>query len=202
MIKGDPDGHFFEDNREFRFITECRRLIEDYGEIQAGKYMWAIWIVYHPDSAIFDMSIEDKVEWVKLEYLKDSSFDWPMPNYEPPPEPEPKKRKKKGEEDIFDVDMLFEDTAVHKAFADVVKVFPHISMSAEERNYYEMVALNEMCIKSAMHLNAKDCAAALTNIARASVELDKIKAKYITWRDATTQTGGQVQSGWAFRKKK
>lgn len=201
MIKGDPEGHFFEDNREFRYIPECKELIREYGELQAGKYMWAIWMVHHPGSSIFDMSVEDKIEWVKSEYLEDVDFDWPMREFVPEPEP-PKRGRKKKDEDEFEMDLMFENTCVHQAFFNVVQVFGLISMSIEERNYYDLVTLNDECIREARSLNAKDKAAALTNIARASAEIDKVKAKYLSWRESVTQTGGQVQSGGASRRKK
>src|SRR5688572_20386681 len=173
MIHGTPDDPFFEKNHAFKYITECDALIELYGEERAGKYMWAIWLVHHPASEIFELDPEDKIEWAKLNYLKDPEFEWPSmePVMLKPPKKKPAKRgrKKKGLDDEFnddevaednfeididltdkkfkgfkDGDLMFIETGVHIAFLDVIKVFPQIAMSIEERSYYGLVRLRDI----------------------------------------------------------
>jgi hypothetical protein len=77
MINGKPNlGGFFEHNNEFRYIPEVTALILTFGEEKADRYMWGLWMVYHPDSALFDMPMKDKCDTVATSYLKEADFDW------------------------------------------------------------------------------------------------------------------------------
>lgn len=81
LIKGDPDrDDFFEVNREMRYVDGVMELVADYGVERAGRMMWAVWMVYHPASAIYDMRLEDKCDKVAHNYLEDPDFDWSVLN--------------------------------------------------------------------------------------------------------------------------
>ena len=76
MIKGGPNEAYFEANDGHRYVPEISQLIEKYGEAKAGRYMWAIYLVYHPKSDLFDLPLEDRLEWVSQEYVGDLVMDW------------------------------------------------------------------------------------------------------------------------------
>ena len=38
--------------------------------------MWAMCLVYHPDSDIFEQALDQKIAWVTTTYLKEKVFDW------------------------------------------------------------------------------------------------------------------------------
>lgn len=77
MIKGRPDqGKFFDFNPEMVYVTEIGELIEMVGMDRADRYMWALWLVYHPESSLFEKKLEDKLGWVVKNYLKEDSFKW------------------------------------------------------------------------------------------------------------------------------
>jgi len=233
MIHGTPEDLFFDKNGAFRYITEVAALIELYGEERAGRYMWAIWLVHHPASEIFELEPEDKIEWVKLTYLKEPDFEWPGEQavLTKPPKKKPAKRgrpKKKGLDDDFDDeeieednftididlddkkfkgfkdgDLMFVETGVHLAFVDVIKIFPRIAMSIEERSYYGLVRLRDIAMYRSEFLNGKDLAAAIRQIAGANSDLDKMKSQYLTWKeDGGGKSSGDIQSGWGSTHKR
>lgn len=78
MINGQPDQgqDFFEQNPALRYVPEFAELIDKVGEARAGKLVWAVWLILHPDSGIRDMPEPVKREWVAEKYLGDAGFDW------------------------------------------------------------------------------------------------------------------------------
>ena len=230
MIYGTPEEDFFEHNRDLIVVPEVKKLVDVYGRELAGKYMWAIWYVCHPGSTIFELDPVDKIEWVKLTYLEDPDFEWPEKKivvHVKPPKKKGRGRKKKeedfdeddielefddnGEIDLArmeltgyrDTDLMFELTGVHKEFFDVIEIFPRIAMSVEERSYYGLVKLRDLAMVRAEYLNGKDMSSAIRQIAGANADLDKMKEKYLSWKnDQGNKTGGDVQSGWASTRKK
>lgn len=76
MIYGKPnEGKFFKFNNEHRYIPEIAALIKEYGEDNVDTWMWAIYIMYHPDSSIYNMSRDDQEEWI-LNWMEVESFDF------------------------------------------------------------------------------------------------------------------------------
>lgn len=240
MIYGNPDGNFFDDNRDLIVVPEVRALVDVYGSNLAGRYMWAIWYVHHPSSTIFELDPQDKIEWVKQTYLEDPDFEWPEKKIVVKVRPKrgkkkPAKKGRKGKtavDEFFDeeeemgvevemnddgeidiermkltgfndTDLMFELTGVHREFYDVIEVFPRIAMSIEERSYYGLVNLRDLAMERAKWLNGKDMAAAIRQIAGANADLEKMKEKYLSWKnDQGSKSGGDVQSGWASTRKK
>lgn len=76
MINGKPtDGNFFDLNTEHQIIPEIAALIRSHGEEAASYILWSIWYVHHPDSSIFDMKLEEKQHWVRLNYCKGMNWE-------------------------------------------------------------------------------------------------------------------------------
>lgn len=227
MIKGTPDdGKFFDLNRDFKIIPEFAALIAVYGLETADQYCWAIWYVHHPSSSIFELDPADKIEWVKETYLNDPDFEWPEKEIKIEVKPRKKGRpKKKGKKDMGvefdddeeednidmaqlnlvgfkDTDLMFELTGVHREFYAVIEIFPLVAMSIEERDYYMLVRLRHMAMMRAEYLNGKDMASAIKQLASSSPDLDKMKTRYLSWKESGVKSGGEVQSGGASRRKK
>ena len=77
MINGKPaDGRFFDLNKDLRYVLEFSDLISAYGEEMAGRIVWAIYLIYHPDSEFYDMSPDDKVRKVEEKFLEDKFVQW------------------------------------------------------------------------------------------------------------------------------
>lgn len=232
MIYGDPEDDFFEMNNAFRYITEVKALIDEFGEYRAGRLMWAIWLYCHPSSEIFEMDSEDKIEWIKLNYLKIPEFIWPERKIIVKKKPEPKRRGRKsdedydedemdgiefdgnGDDDEFDIDKVRitvgykdKDLEVNQVidnvnFYNAMEAFPTYSMSVEELDYYRLVRLRNLAATRAEYLNGKDMAAAIKQLASSSPDLDKMKSRYLTYKDSQAKSSGDVQSGGASRRKK
>ena len=226
MFYGTTEDEFFDKNPEHKYVPQVAALIEAYGKEKAGRYMWAIWLVHHPGSSLFEMAPEDKIEWVKATYLNDPDFEWPDKKITIVKPEKKKPKKKKGlddeyddeeiEDDDFEIDindrkfrgvkdkdLLFEETGTHQAFYDVIEIFPLIAMSFEERDYYGLVRLRDLARMRAEYLNGKDMAAAVKQLASSSPDLDRMKAKYLTWQESgSARSSGEIQSGWGASLKK
>lgn len=205
-IKGTPEGNFFEDNRDLRYVPQFADLIREHGEILAGKYVWAIWLVHSPRSDLFDMAMEDKIEWVKEEYLEDPGFKWPQEReYVGLPEPPKKKGGRKAkDDDDFEIYEILKKAALAAGnvnFYECILVFPKVAMEAEERDYYDLRTLHEESIRDAKLLGPKDKSAAVRQIAASSDQLDKMKAKYLSYRESAVRSSGETQSGGISKMK-
>ncbi len=111
MINGKPaDGPFFELNKDLRYVPEFSDLISAYGEEKAGRYMWAIYLIYHPDSELFDMSPDDKVKTVQEGYLKETFVQWKL--FIPAIDVFPKVAMTRGARMYYDACMLYEESMV------------------------------------------------------------------------------------------
>lgn len=68
MIAGNPGLDFFEQNPTLAYKTEARKLIEEYGDETASKVAWAVYMVEHPESPLFKIPLDERIEEVKLNY--------------------------------------------------------------------------------------------------------------------------------------
>lgn len=68
MIVGNPGIDFFDQNPVLRYKTEFAELIQEYGQKEASKIAWAVYMVEHPDSPLFRIPIDERVEEVKVNY--------------------------------------------------------------------------------------------------------------------------------------
>lgn len=234
MIKGRPGENFWEQNWGLRYVTEVGAMIDEYGEDDAGEYMWAIWLYCHPSSDIFEADPKDKIEWIKLNHLKDEEFVWPEREifYVPPkPKRKPARKRRKKDEDfddeeeldgvemdedeaIIDIDRIkltvgfkekdlgWRDPVDNNVFYRALIAFPKYAMSVEEQDYYGLVRLRQMSRERAEWLNGKDMAAVVKQLASSSPDLDKMKSRYLSWKEQQVNSSGDVQSGGASRRKK
>ena len=81
IVKGDPDKDFFEQNPELKFHNFGYKLIEDFGEKDAGIVMWAIYLSEDPDSTLYQsmLSQEERRDMIQKTYLNKKNlkrFDW------------------------------------------------------------------------------------------------------------------------------
>lgn len=77
MIQGKPDqGKFFDFNPDMIYVTEIGELVERVGMDNADRYMWAIYLVYHPESSLFETALAHRMEWTVKNYLKELDFKW------------------------------------------------------------------------------------------------------------------------------
>jgi hypothetical protein len=77
MIKGKPDqGKFFDFNPDMIYVTEIGELVSRVGMEIADRYMWAVYLVYHPESSLFLTALSHRLEWVQKNYLKEHDFKW------------------------------------------------------------------------------------------------------------------------------
>lgn len=76
-IQGDPEKDFFEQNPEVQYIEDFRKLIDEEGSRErASRVMWAMYLVYDPNSDWYNMSTPEKKELARDNYLKDKEFDF------------------------------------------------------------------------------------------------------------------------------
>lgn len=233
MIKGLPEDDFWEHNWALRYVTEVADLIAAHGEEKAGRYMWAIWLFCSPRSDLFELEPEDKIEAIKMNYLKEPDFYWPEREVFVKPKKKPAKRKPKKDDDFddddeemdgvemddddeeeFDIDKIkltigfkekdldFKEVDLNIEFYRAMQAFPVYAMSVEEADYYGLVRLRQMARARAEWLNGKDMASAIKALSSSSPDMDKMKARYLTWKEQETRSGGDVQSGGASRRKK
>jgi len=59
----------FKDNPGIELLDISQNLIQSYGEKRASKYFWALYLVYHPESSIFDLATDQKKDKVMAQYL-------------------------------------------------------------------------------------------------------------------------------------
>jgi hypothetical protein len=77
FVKGSPTvDRFFDVNVELKIITEFKSLIEDRGEEEAGKIMWAIYMSEDPASALVGMDPAERRSNISKNYLMNENFDW------------------------------------------------------------------------------------------------------------------------------
>lgn len=230
MIRGTPEDDFFEMNNAFRYITEVKALIDAFDEYRAGRLMWAIWLFCHPSSEIFEADDQDKIEWIKLNYLNLPEFVWPERKIvaKKKPKKESKRGRKdedfdeddidgleyegNGDDDELDLDKIkitvgYKDKDLEVKyvvdnieFYNAMEAFPSYAMSIEELDYYRLVRLRNLAAQRSEYLNGKDMAAAIKQLASSSPDLDKMKARYLSWKEEQTRTGGEVQSGGASKR--
>ena len=68
MIAGNPGLDFFDQNPILRYKTECVQIIKDVGAERASKIAWAVYMVEHPDSPLFRIPFDERVEEVDQNY--------------------------------------------------------------------------------------------------------------------------------------
>lgn len=71
MIAGDPAGDFFEQNPTLKYKSEFVDLIVSHGPERASRIAWAVWMVESPDSPMFRIPIDERIEEVAKNYEVD-----------------------------------------------------------------------------------------------------------------------------------
>ena len=71
MVVGNPGLDFFEQNGALLYVTEFADLITEYGRDKASKVAWAVYMVEDPNSPLFNVPIQDRIEEVRINYQID-----------------------------------------------------------------------------------------------------------------------------------
>jgi hypothetical protein len=76
VLEGSTDDNVFEKNPGIEFLKISEDLIRIYGKNKASKVFWSLYMVYHPESKIFNSKIDDKIEGIGKNYLKLSEEEY------------------------------------------------------------------------------------------------------------------------------
>lgn len=112
LVTGNSDKPFFEQNPDIKYFPEVNKLVEKYGEEDAGKIMWAINMTEDIKGTFYGLEKELKQKYVNDLYLKDiNNFDWDDPlvtkviERYPDRAMPPEKRRYKRLQDSFDLQL-------------------------------------------------------------------------------------------------
>lgn len=70
ILEGSTDDNVFDKNPGIEFLEISEELIRTYGRSKASKIFWSLYLIYHPESKIFNSKIDDKIESIGKTYLK------------------------------------------------------------------------------------------------------------------------------------
>lgn len=85
--------------------------------------------------------------------------------------------------------------------ADVWRVFPHLTMTIEERMYHDGMMLYEMSVRDARHMDVNKRASFLQKLGNLAKHLESLRMKYVESQGLEEETSGETQSGWASKQK-
>lgn len=68
LVGGTPDGDFFDQNPELQYFSAFAGVLKEYKKEEASKIMWAIYMFCDPDSMLFRMPKEERIEEIKENY--------------------------------------------------------------------------------------------------------------------------------------
>lgn len=86
--------------------------------------------------------------------------------------------------------------------ADVIKVFPHLTMTMEERMYYDAQMLYEMSIAEARHLAPGKRVDFIKSMGATAAHIEALRKKYEDGKFKEEEAAGDAQSGWASKQKR
>lgn len=69
ILEGTHKDNVFDKNPGVEFFDISRELILKYGREKASKVFWSLYFIYHPESKIFNMGMNDKIRNVGKDYL-------------------------------------------------------------------------------------------------------------------------------------
>lgn len=75
----DIKNNFWEVNSNFLILGEFKQLYEEdksKNKEKSSNFMWALSLLLHPDSILYNISSADRRTTISREYLHDSKFDW------------------------------------------------------------------------------------------------------------------------------
>lgn len=76
ILNGKIEQDIFEFNNGLDLFNISIKLIDEYGRKKASNYLWSLYLVYHPESPLYNMKLRDKKENVMKTYLKEKgSYD-------------------------------------------------------------------------------------------------------------------------------
>jgi hypothetical protein len=70
MVIGNPELNFFDQNPELRYISEIKRAVADYSDKEASKILWAIYMIEDPNSKLYRIPKDKRIEEVKKNYYE------------------------------------------------------------------------------------------------------------------------------------
>jgi len=110
LVKGDSRFPFFEQNPDLAYFPCIKNLINEKGEEQAGRIMWAIHMTEDINGVFYGLQEEEKRRLVDESFFEGKKkFEWDEPVIEkvirryPDITMPPKKRRYKRLQDSFDV---------------------------------------------------------------------------------------------------
>lgn len=68
MVRGNPELNFFDQNPELKYISEIKKIVDGYSEKEASKILWAIYMIEDPNSKLYRIPKEKRIEEVKKNY--------------------------------------------------------------------------------------------------------------------------------------
>lgn len=68
MITGNPENDFFDQNPELRYISEVKKIVQEFSKKEASQILWAIFLIEDPTSRLYRMPKEQRIEEVKKNY--------------------------------------------------------------------------------------------------------------------------------------
>lgn len=74
-LKGNPEQDFIEANHDLKYISQVVDAYKKFGTEEASKIIWALLLVNHPGSQLFNAPLEEKRRDVETNYLG-HSLEW------------------------------------------------------------------------------------------------------------------------------
>jgi len=68
LITGNPELNFFEQNPELRYLSEIKKAVSEYSEKEASKILWAIYMIEDPNSKLYRIPKDKRIEEVQKNY--------------------------------------------------------------------------------------------------------------------------------------
>lgn len=75
----DVKNNFWEVNSNFLILEDFKKLYEEdksKHKEKSSTFMWALSLLLHPDSILYNISGTDRRTTISREYLHDTEFDW------------------------------------------------------------------------------------------------------------------------------
>lgn len=68
LVKGTPDGDFFDQNPELKIISVFNKILDDHSKKDASKILWSVYLLEDPSSTLYRIPREDRLKEIQTNY--------------------------------------------------------------------------------------------------------------------------------------